>query len=315
MSEADNNPPTAPADPSASFANPQSPIARLPHVPRLSIRYLLAWTAVTAVVLGWMQTQWGNEVRGEMTIFAMMLRILFAAVAGWLLFGTLLIGWHKLRRTGWPLEPGEWLMLVLTNVLTISFAFDLLDRLYGAREQTDHSSAIQVIVEIALVGIMATILVAAGFTLRRRLSWCGLFAVLALSLLWVASPYSYLSGSMMKHIDRVAPGEITAVFLAAAIALRRRPLWCAVMVFPAIGYMSTYLGELEVVRRMELGALFLFMIWNLVLLLATLGLLIAAEVRDRVQRRPRHWLHWSGTITSLLLLLWSITMTTISLIR
>jgi hypothetical protein len=39
------------------------------------------------------------------------LLIVFAAAFGWLLTGAGLILWHAARRTLWPLEPGEWLVL------------------------------------------------------------------------------------------------------------------------------------------------------------------------------------------------------------
>jgi len=93
---------------------PAAPLARLTHVPRLSIRYLLIWTAVTAVLL---QCARALRLFESDSAWVTILAALFAAAAGLQLFGALLIGWHMVRRTRWPLEPGEWLVLALTNLL------------------------------------------------------------------------------------------------------------------------------------------------------------------------------------------------------
>jgi len=79
-----------------------------PHVPQLSIRYLLLWTTGTAVALLAFELLGMGKVR-TLPLAGLSL-VALAMVIGWLWMGTTIIVWHAARGTLWRVEPGEWLL-------------------------------------------------------------------------------------------------------------------------------------------------------------------------------------------------------------
>lgn len=234
-------------------ALPLATRARLPHVPRLSIGHFLFWTAVTAVVLGVLTQAFGATGSGA-PVLAVLLLALAATVLGWLYSGALLIGWHAVRRTLWKLEPGEWLVLFLVNVLTVWGAFGLWEEY---RWSPIHSHAVQVFLHLmgmemyefmnliykCIPGQFAAVLIAVIVSQRREKIWRALFLFAAILLL-------------MIYVPIAAPDLVEDVFRG----------------------MSERTG----------------MLFFCLVLSALLGLLMAGVARDRMNRVARHWLHWSG---------------------
>jgi len=77
----------------------------------------MAWTAVTAAILA-LSINWSYRQRMEALPWAMsIVSAIYSTIVGWILLGSLRIGWHAVRRTLWPLEPGEWMLLGLLAVI------------------------------------------------------------------------------------------------------------------------------------------------------------------------------------------------------
>jgi hypothetical protein len=310
-------------EPSSHAPAGHSPLAapptRLAHVPRLSIRYLLIWTAVTAVLL-----QCGRALElfdsdlGWVTILA----ALFAAAAGLQLFGALLIGWHTVRRSRWPLEPGEWLVLALTNLLAVWLVIVVLDQWrIGPPFSVHYGSLLPYLMMPAALGVA---LMLGAIALRHRPLWSLLLVVPGACLFWYSSnvaeffffPPVYYSSSrywIIGLLERIVPGEVAGVFLLAAVALRRRFLWCAALVVPGLGVLSSYLLILRFLNPGNTDERVL-VACAYAILVGTLSLIIAAVIADRRQRQPRHWLHWSGVLSSVFLLLGLLTLLTLAIL-
>ncbi|MCE9547624.1 MAG: hypothetical protein K8T25_19315 [Planctomycetia bacterium] len=274
---------------------------RLPHVPRLSIQFLLAWTAVTAVLLGWMQSTNDLRYSAYVPIPIMLLTVGFLAAAGWQICGTALIVWHLVRRTLWPLEPGEWLSIVQANLLVWWFVTVVLrSGFYPGYGPNPLSVVVDVAVPCTLVG--GLLLAAIAFR-RRRILFVA-FAAASLIVAWFStylaiyfSSFSSESwqGSLVGWVTELGvPAELSLLLLFAALAVRRRAVWCAVFIeSQIIVSVTTESHHFDIVRP----------VWHCLLLV---GLVIAGVIVDRRQREQRHWLHWSALLTagvSLILLL------------
>jgi len=97
------------------------------HVPPLSIRYLLLWTATTAVallvfnILGMQQARvgaWGG-----------LLAVLAGMIVGWIWMSVAILSWHYWHKTLWILEPGERLLLVPGGLLSLLLPLALIGSL------------------------------------------------------------------------------------------------------------------------------------------------------------------------------------------
>jgi hypothetical protein len=153
----------------------------LTHVPPFSIRYFLAWTALTAIALAALTRGLNLQVTDPLAGTA----IAVAAITlGWLWFGTLLIVWHAIARRLWRLEPGEWLILIACNAATIWLVLFIL------HEQSPISARnprpILALIAILAFGPCALLCLVAAIAQRRRPGWCALFV--ALTMIWF-SPY------------------------------------------------------------------------------------------------------------------------------
>ena len=82
---------------------------RLDHVPQLSIRYLLLWTATTAVAL--LVFNWLGMEGAKLGALAGLIIVALAIVVGWIWMALCIVGWHGARKSLWRLEPGECLLL------------------------------------------------------------------------------------------------------------------------------------------------------------------------------------------------------------
>lgn len=161
--------------------SPSAPL-RLLHVPRFSIRYLLAWTALTAAALV-MLTQGLNlnrtlNLNSSDPLYGAIV-VIAAMVLGWLYFGTLLIIWHSLTETLWPLEPGEWLILAATNAVTLWLALAISDRHPYWLDISPRRPFFHGILYVAPTLCAAVCLVAA-IAQRQQRPWSTLFMMLAM---------------------------------------------------------------------------------------------------------------------------------------
>jgi len=150
----------------------QSP---LPHVPRLSIGFLLLWTACTAVVLSVMPRLGYQAYPRHVLDFAIF--IASAAIMGWLLAGGLLVLWHAARRTLWPMEPGEWLVVGAASTLVLRAGEQMTYRLLlwlNWRNPLEVIGVQSISLEaVALAGIAAVFVVGA-IAQRRRIWWAAM---------------------------------------------------------------------------------------------------------------------------------------------
>ncbi|MCE9554989.1 MAG: hypothetical protein K8T91_16665 [Planctomycetes bacterium] len=157
---------------------------RLSHVPRLSIGFLLLWTTSTAVVLAVMPTFGFPSYPRRVLDFAIL--IVSASVMGWVLAGALLVLWHAARRTLWPLEPGEWLVLGAAGTLVLRVGEQLTYRLLRWLALGDPFALISVqsisLETVALAGI-ATVFIAGAIAQRHRIWWSAMLWAIAFATL------------------------------------------------------------------------------------------------------------------------------------
>ena len=191
--------------------SPSAP-PRLPHVPRLSIRYLLAWTTLTAAVLvaltqalNWRAT---NPWTGAVLVIGSM-------VVGWLYFATLLIWCHSMTDTLWPLEPGEWLILTASNAITLWLVLTAsalhpywLDL---AADRPIHRSVVML-----GPGQCAAVLSVAAIAQCRRGLWSALFVNLSLLCLMV---YAHLIAERGRSAIMTFVVMLTACLFVSNVAL------------------------------------------------------------------------------------------------
>lgn len=225
---------------------------RLPHVPRLSIAYLMAWTAITAVLIAWRArgTVYSGELRWVLAIYDCS----YSIVGGWVLMGSLLMIWHAVRRTLWPLEPGERLLLVMLGVF--------------------------------MVGVLGKWWLSFLFWPRR-----------------LADPYQYETFHNLQWwlqvIQFTLPALVVVLYLTMALTARRCRWWAAAIVCVAPGmslWVMTFSSpESTVIKTLWLRS-------AVILGYVSFGLFVAAIISDHRGRRPRHWLHWSGAVLTLLAL-------------
>ena len=162
-----------------------SPRHRLSHVPRLSIGYLMAWTAVTAAILAVLTQAFGAAPGAGVPFFALVLLALAATALGWIYCGTLWIGWHAARGRLWPLEPGEWLILFLANAFAVWAIMVILD---DPRWVNLSWRQMELLVKF-IPGQFALVLIAAVLAQRRHnIFWRLLFAESAVLMVSIYVP-------------------------------------------------------------------------------------------------------------------------------
>ncbi|MCE9554757.1 MAG: hypothetical protein K8T91_15485 [Planctomycetes bacterium] len=144
---------------------------RLPHVPKPTILYLMGWTATTAVVLAVLTQLYRVQTELNTPVWAVLLLALLATVLGWFYFGALFIVWHAVRRTLWRLEPGEWLILILTNCLTSFASLVFIANVVKPIEVWLRIGGALILVQLSLV------MACAALFQRQRLPWRLLFAL------------------------------------------------------------------------------------------------------------------------------------------
>jgi len=150
---------------------PETSKPRLPHVPRLTILHLLVLTALTSAIMVVFTHGLGISTTDPISVAG---SALSAMGVGWVYLGGLLILRHAVHRTLWPLEPGEWLILLAINVLTILGLFGVGDSFAFWRSQFQWLILLTP-AEFAVAALVPTI------TQRRRPIWSALFGVIALA--------------------------------------------------------------------------------------------------------------------------------------
>jgi hypothetical protein len=114
---------------------------------------------------------------------------------------------------------------------------------------------------------------------------------------WAGSSiYAWLSTLALFQIGAMAGG-----YVVAAVAQRRRPLWCGV--FAIIGVPPLLLMLLGWMRLLSNATPTLAAVLFVAIAVGLVLLLVGAIVGDRRRREPRHWLHWSGVVITCLILL------------
>lgn len=159
---------------------PEANKTRLSHVPAFSIRYLLAFTALTALVLTLSMRGLSAEYVSIYHILNAIRVTLWTILVAWTYLGAALILWHAARRTLWPLEPGERLTLAVMCVFTIWFITLLIatwiDKVSAPGDATREY--FMWVVWTLPVAIAAIFVVPAVIQPRRRL-WSVFFWLLA----------------------------------------------------------------------------------------------------------------------------------------
>jgi hypothetical protein len=154
-----------------SSPRPDATRPRLPHVPRLTILHLLVLTALTSAVMVVFTHGLGVSTTDPISVAA---SALSATGVAWIYLGGLLILRHAVHRTLWPLEPGEWLILLAINVLTILGLIGVAENFAFWRSQFSWL-VLLIPAEFAVAALVPAI------TQRRRRIWSALFGVIALA--------------------------------------------------------------------------------------------------------------------------------------
>ena len=207
---------------SSQVPPPLSAPPRLPHVPPLSILYLLAWTTATAAVL-LVLTRWLRF--GGDTPLGIGLCALTATAFGWVYFGGLLILWHAVRRTLWPLEPGEWLILVAINVLTVGIGLALAESLPRGPLGSSYQTILEWAAKLSPAEFAAVSIVAAVSQRQRRV-WSALFWTLVLQ--WL-SAYFLFAASAWLDLGLFAFLKVLSTLIGGFATVLSILLLCAVI--------------------------------------------------------------------------------------
>jgi len=141
---------------------------QLEHVPPLSIRYLLLWTATTALAL-LVFSLLGME-GAALGPWAGILAVLAAIVVGWIWMAMVILGWHFAHKTIWCLEPGEWLLLVPGGAVSLLPVFALL----GTFMARDWLAGLLMMWTLMCIGAVGA---GAAATSRRPTNWKGIYWV------------------------------------------------------------------------------------------------------------------------------------------
>jgi len=170
---------------------PSPPVAatRLSHVPRLTILHLLVLTALTSAVMVVFTHGLGVSTTDPISVAG---SALSASGVAWIYLGGLLILRHAAHRTLWPLEPGEWLILLAINVMTI------LGLVGVAENFTFWRSQFQWLILLIPAEFSVAALVPA-VTLRKRRIWSALFCVIALACI---VPYGTFFAALLPQSFR-----------------------------------------------------------------------------------------------------------------
>ncbi len=106
--------------------NPQGDSSAARQPPRLGIRHLMLWTAMTAVVLGMQRVaSYRSPMQNEYVLFY---GILWPMLTGGQLAGLIILTAWRYRRLSFSLQPGEWLLLVtgLSSTVTLLLSWPLV---------------------------------------------------------------------------------------------------------------------------------------------------------------------------------------------
>jgi hypothetical protein len=224
------------------------PVPALPPVPRevnrLSIAHLMLWTATTAVVLTFLQarepllpkhvgfgsmlTSPGEDVklkreRMRLAFWRRMktqhvVGLVASPVYGAALAGVALaMGRHLMRRNGFPVQPGHWLLIAIAAVgITVAIVWPLLRSLPLPANAADFAS----------MGVVTAIFAACTTRIRAPYYWriplglaalgCGLTGMSALVGVIASSndPLPLVFAGFMIGLLAIAAAPITALLCA-----------------------------------------------------------------------------------------------------
>ena len=106
--------------------NPQGDSSATTEPPRLGIRHLMLWTAMTAVVLGmYRAAQYRSPMQNEYVLF---FGIVQPMLFGGQLAGLIILAAWRYRRLSFSPQPGEWLLLVtgLSSTVTLLLGWPMV---------------------------------------------------------------------------------------------------------------------------------------------------------------------------------------------
>ncbi|MCE9554987.1 MAG: hypothetical protein K8T91_16655 [Planctomycetes bacterium] len=159
-----------------------SSTSRLPHVPRLSIANLLFFTAVTAAVLSSpieLETSTPVPSMGE-AVSSIFFRVMYGAG----ITGLFLIFWHTARRSLWPLEPGEWLVVAWGGSILLGLFQMTIQSPLNLAHILEHPQIYRVI-WVTVILLTASFEGAVAIGARRYPWWSVLIGICAMwRLLW-----------------------------------------------------------------------------------------------------------------------------------
>jgi hypothetical protein len=185
-----------------------TPKARLAHVPQLSIRYLMLWTFTTAAALFTLNLLRNRPDRWSPWEAAVIVPL--AIAEGWVWMAMALIVWHKLQRTLWKLEPGEWL---LVGPVGVAAALPLTLWMVGDAQW--RPAAMAAFLTVWMVhGLALALYVRAAATQPADSFWTALHSINALGLL---APLSLVCGGFILIIYAVLLPPLGTLFLICAV--------------------------------------------------------------------------------------------------
>ena len=149
------------AFPVVQLERQQSPSTK-PPPPRFGLAHPLLWTACFCGYLAVVRALSQQQIGWVGAVVA----TLQAIGGGWV--GLLIFASRRLRRAGWPIEPGEWLLAVLGTRLVLEVSLAQVPKAFFTAPET------------VLAALTGCLLVVPALSRRLPTPWKVLFCVLAL---------------------------------------------------------------------------------------------------------------------------------------
>jgi hypothetical protein len=158
--------------------------------PRLSIQYMMGWTAATAVYLAIGRNLWADSLaRQKDDLFAMFMWVAWSPLQGAYVAGLMLFVIRRLRGRWWRLHPGDWLFVVfgVQCVLYLMASGLLYTLLHDAQDQFRYYTAVMT-VQTAIRLLAAALVLIVSRWLKPWPIWRAFF--------WFTVPYFLLTSCL-----------------------------------------------------------------------------------------------------------------------